>query len=95
MIRAEEATPYEKCTRPWLFDRIEVHGSVFADQNVPNRQKDSFQRPTKIIQFSLLGTWFCSFQSGPNLQVLANYCSMITGKSGFYGFTYARRVKDI
>ncbi|MDD2462480.1 MAG: hypothetical protein PHI97_00620 [Desulfobulbus sp.] len=93
MIRSEEATPYEKCTRPWLFDRIEISGSVFTDSGDPNQNRDSFQRPTVKIRFSLLGVWFCSFQSGPNLQELANYCASISGQRGFYGFSNARRVE--
>lgn len=93
MIQAEQATPYEKCTKPWLFDRIEVSGNVFTDSINPAVHVDSFSRPTRKIQFSILGAWFCSFHSGPNLQSLANYCAKITGESGFFGFVNARRIK--
>lgn len=64
MIRAEDATPYQKCVHPWVFP----------------------------IRFSLLGTWHCEFQSGPNLSALANYCGSVTGEGGFYGLASARRV---
>lgn len=65
---------------PWVFDRIEVVGYV------PEGDRE------REVRFSLLGAWHCDYRSGPHLSALANYCSKITGKSGYYGLVKARRV---
>lgn len=92
MIRVEEATSYQKCIKPWVFDRIEVSGRVFTGPALGTYHRADFDRPSEPISFSLLGAWHCEFQSGPNLQALANYCGKIIGDAGFYGMVSARRV---
>lgn len=92
MIRAENATPYQQCIKPWVFDHIEVSGRVFTGPAPGTYHRADFDRPREPIRFSLLGTWHCEFQSGPNLQALANYCGEVIGEGGFYGLASARRV---
>lgn len=90
MIPADKATPYQQCSMPWVFDRIEVSGSVFIGPAPGTYHRADFDRPREVIRFSLLGAWNCEFSSGPNLQVLANYCAKVTGERGFYGIASAR-----
>jgi hypothetical protein len=92
MIRVEEATPYQQCTRPWVFDRIEVRGNVFTGPASGAHHRADFERPTEVIRFSLLGAWHCAYQSGPDLAALADYCGDVTGRGGFYGLAGARGV---
>lgn len=92
MIRVEEATPYQQCSRPWVFDRIEVKGSIFTGPAAGTHLRADFERPTEEIRFTLLGAFCCDYDCGPHLAVLANYCRDLTGREGFYGLVAARRV---
>lgn len=93
MINKEQATTFEKCVYPWVFDRIEVIASVFTAPMSGTYHNAVFGRPTEPVRYSLLGTWYCEFQSGPNLVTLANHCAKITGY-GFYGIAQLRRFDD-
>lgn len=92
MIRVEDATPYQQCALPWVFDRIEVSGRVFTGPAQSTHLRADFERPTEEIRFSLVGAWHCDYPSGPHLVALANYCGSVTGRAGFYGLAGARRV---
>ncbi|BBO86780.1 hypothetical protein DSCO28_73460 (plasmid) [Desulfosarcina ovata subsp. sediminis] len=92
MIRVEEATPYQQCTRPWVFDHIEVRGSIFTGPATGTHLLADFERPTEEVRFSLLGAYHCDYPSGPRLDALANYAANVTGRGGFYGMGSARRL---
>ncbi len=92
MIRVEEATPYQQCIRPWVYDRIEVRASVFTGPAKGTHHRADFERPTEELRFSLVGTWHCEFPSGPHLGDFAAYCRGVTGRDGFYGLAGLRRV---
>lgn len=91
MIAVERVTDYQSCVFPWVFDRIEVKGSVFVGPAPGTYHRADFDRAREPVHFSLLGTWHCEFQSGPHLGALADYCGQIAG-AGFYGLASARRV---
>lgn len=92
MIRVEDATAYQQCIQPWVFDRIEVRGRVFTGPAQGTHLRADFERPTEEIRFSLVGAWHCDYPSGPHLAALANYCGSVIGSAGFYGLAGARRV---
>lgn len=92
MIAIDQATEYQRCTHPWVFDRIEVSGSRFTGPATGTHAMADFQRPSEPVAFSLLGTWCCEFPGGPHLGVLANLVGEIVGGGGFYGFKGGRRV---
>ena len=91
MIALEQATEYQRCTHPWVFDRIEVTGSRFTGPATGTHLRADFERPREPVAFSLLGTWCCDFQGGPHLGALANMAGEIVG-AGFYGMKGGRRV---
>lgn len=92
MIRVEEATRYQQCTMPWVFDRIEVVGREFTCPAAGTHLRADFERPTEEVRFSLIGTWDCEFPGGPNTSSLADYSGRVVGRAGFYGMAGARRV---
>ncbi|HDR8994505.1 TPA: hypothetical protein QDB01_000382 [Burkholderia vietnamiensis] len=92
MIRIEEATEYERCTHPWVFDRIEVTGHRFTGPAPGKHLRADFERPSEPVAFSLLGTWCCDYQSGPHLGWLEDVATQIVGGAGFYGMKSGRRL---
>ena len=92
MIKAEEATDYQRCIYPHKFDRIEVTGSFFTGPAPGTYLRADFERPRESVSFSLLGAWHCQYASGPSLFALADMAGEILGIRGFYGLGTARRI---
>lgn len=92
MIPTDVATPYQRCTNPWIYDRIEVTGSLFTEPRKGTHLSADFERARESIRFSLLRSWHCEFASGPNQFALASYCATVTGCGGFFGMANGRRV---
>ena len=92
MIAIEQATEYQRCILPWVFDRIEVTGSRFTGPAPGTYLRADFERPSEPVSFCLLGTWCCDFQGGPHLGALANLAGEIVGGPGLYGMKSGRRV---
>lgn len=92
MIPVGEATDYQRCLYPWIYDRIEVTGSRFTGPAKGTHLMADFERPTEPVAFCLLGTFHCDYQSGPHLGVLAAMAADIVGGSGRYGMMGGRRV---
>jgi hypothetical protein len=86
------ASDYERCTHPYVFDRVEVSANVFAAPPSGTHHLAIFQRETVPADFCILGAFHCEFPSGPNLAVLAWLAAEIMGADGFYGIRSARRL---
>ena len=93
MRDAATASDYEKCTRPYRFDRIEVSASIFVGPRPGDYLRADFDRPQEKAPFSLLGEFYCEFPSGPLLGELAGLASDVCGQSGFFGFRSGRLLK--
>jgi len=92
MIPIDEATDYQRCIFPWVFDRIEVTGSRFTGPATGTHLRADFDRPSEPVAFSLLGAFCCDYEGGPHLAVLASLAAEIVGGGGFYGMKSGRRV---
>ncbi len=92
MIPVDKASEYQRCIYPWIFDRIEVTGSRFTGPRNGRHLTADFDRPNEPVAFSLLGTFHCEFEGGPNLAVLTAVAADIVGGDGFYGMKRARRL---
>lgn len=93
MRPAATASDYERVTRPYVFDRIEVAASVFTSERPGNYLAADFDRTTERVAFSVLGAYYCEFPSGPNLLELSHIAASILERDGFYGLRTARRLK--
>lgn len=92
MIHIDEASEYQKCIYPWIFDRIEVTGARFTGPRSGTHLTADFERPTEPVAFCLLGTYCCEFQGGPHLAALSAAAAEIVGGGGFYGMKGGRRL---
>lgn len=92
MRNALTASPYEKTTRHYLFDRIEVAAYVFTGPRKGTHLNADFQRPREPQHFCLLGAFYCEFPSGPHLGELSRIARNITGQDGFYGIASGRYI---
>ena len=95
MIPVEQADGYQQCIFPWIYDRIEVTGSRFIDPVAATDYVAGFDHPREPVAFSLLGTFHCEYESGPNLLVLAHKVAEIVGGGGFYGMKSGRRLNPM
>ncbi len=84
--------PTSEVHQSLVFDRIEVRGCVFIGPAKETHHNPDFERPTEEISFSLVGAWHRDYKIEPHMLALANYCSGVTGRAGFYGLASARRV---
>lgn len=92
MTPINTASDYEKCIRPYVFDRIEVCANVFTQPVKNNCHQAVFQTPTEPLRFSLLGAFQCDYPSGPHLGALAHTAQEICGRNGFFGTTSRRKL---
>lgn len=92
MRDARTASDYEKCTRPYVFDRIEVSASVFVGPRPGDYLMADFHRQQEKAPFCLLGTFYCEFPGGPHLGELASMAAEVCGQGGFFGFKRGRRL---
>lgn len=92
MRSAATASNYERATRPYLYDRIEVSAVLFTGPRPGNYLRADFDRPTERVPFSILGAFYCEFPSGPHLGELAALAHDVCGADGFFGVASARRI---
>lgn len=94
MIPIDQATDYQRCIHPWVFDRIEITGSRFTQPATTQHPMTEVGRPYEPVAFSILGTFHCDYESGPHLAVLASMARDIVGAEfgGFFGMRSGRRV---
>lgn len=92
MRPAATASDYERGTRPYLFDRIEVSARLFTGPRPGNYLRADFDRPTEPANFCILGAFYCDFPSGPHLWEFASIAQEICGADGFFGIASARRI---
>ena len=92
MIPVDQADEYQKCIHPRVYDRIEVTGKRFIGPAPGTHLLADFERPSEPVAFCLLGTFYCEYQSGPHLAVLAHRAAEIVGGGGFYGMKSGRRL---
>lgn len=93
MRNALTATPYEKVTRHYLFDRIEVSAHVFTVPRMGTHLNADFQRQREPQNFCILGAFYCDYPSGPHLGELASMARSITGQDGFFGIASGRYIR--
>lgn len=92
MIPVVDASEYQRCIFPWVYDRIEVCGSRFTGPPTGTHLRADLERPTEPVAFSLLGSFHCEYQSGPSLFYLADVAGKILGEPGFFGMKSGRRI---
>lgn len=90
MINSSNASDYQKCSMPWVFDRIEIVVYDFSNTAIGSYSKE---KPILVTRLSLIGIFHCDYASGPHLWKLAQYCEATFGSIGSFGLNGCRRIR--